>query len=87
MASAHSPAKLMQLSQAKHLSIFDDHDGGIGYVDTHFHNRSADKDIYLSFLEGRHHSFLFTGRHLSVHKTNAKAGQGSGGQPLEGCHC
>ena len=60
----------MQLRQAKAFGMLDDHDRGVGNVDTDLDHRGGHQDIKLTLLEVPHDRFLFGGAHPPVQQAD-----------------
>ena len=65
LTSAHAPAQLVQLREAKTLGVLDHHDCGIGHIHADFYDCCRDQRIQVAASEGRHCGFFF-GRVLAV---------------------
>ena len=59
LAATHPSSKLVKLRQTEPVGILDDHDGGIGDVDSDFDDRRGYEDVDLARPEAGHDSFLF----------------------------
>ena len=58
-SSSHATTELVQLREAKFLSIFDTHDGSILIVDTDFDNRSTAQYFNISTNKFVHDTIFF----------------------------
>ncbi len=72
----------MELGEAEALGVLDDHEGGIGDVDSYFDDGGGDEDVELAALEAGHGDFFVVGGHAAVEEAEAEAGEGAG---LEVC--
>ena len=67
MRAAPDPAaQLVQLRKAKTLGVFDDHQAGVGYIDTDFNDRCCDQHINLASGKSGHHRLLFVRLHAAM---------------------
>ena len=69
-AAAHAPAQLVQLRQTKALGVLDDHQGGVGHVNSHLDYRGADQNLDFSLFEALHDGAFFIGSHAAVQQSN-----------------
>ena len=60
-AAADASAELVELGEAEAIGVFDDHDGGVGYVDANFDDGGGDEDVELAALEAGHGDFFVVG--------------------------
>ena len=60
----------MELCQAEALCIFHHHNGCIGYIHPHFHNRSRYQNINIAGTEFLHHAVLIRRFHFPVQRGN-----------------
>ena len=65
----------MQLREAKALGVLDDHDGGVGDVDTDLNDGGRDEHIDFAALKAAHDDFLFVGVETAVEQAHAQAGE------------
>ena len=59
--------QLVQLREAETLGILDDHDRGIGDIDTHFDNSSCHEDVRLTRGKEHHLVVFLGGFHATMH--------------------
>ena len=45
---AHAAAELVQLRQPETLGVLDQHQGGVGNIDAHFHDAGADQNVQVA---------------------------------------
>jgi hypothetical protein len=59
----------MKLRKAEAFGVLDDHEGGPGHVNSHFHNRCPDQEMHPACAEISHGRFPFLGRQSAVHQS------------------
>ena len=75
-SAAPNPApKLMKLGKSKTFSVFDNHNGCIGNINTNLNHCCGHKRVYFSCRKPFHYIFLFERLHSSMQKTNALSSQ------------
>src|SRR5262249_15115364 len=77
-ATSDAAAQLMQLRESESLRMFDEHDGGIRHVDTHFDDRCRYEDVDLPGRESRHRCFFFLALQAAMQECNPAALEGLG---------
>src|SRR6267143_473049 len=85
-AAADAAAKLVELGEAKALSVLDDHDGGVGDVDADFHDGGGDEDLGFVFAEALHDFFFFVAGEAAVQEAELELGKNFARQALEFFH-
>ena len=65
----------MELGETEALGVENHHDGGVGYIHTHFDDGSGDKDLRLTAHKALHLLLLLTGFHATVHLTEPEFGE------------
>src|SRR5215471_3983422 len=76
--TSDTATQLVQLRESESLRMFDNHNGRIRDVDTHFDNRCRYEDIDVPGSERRHRCFLFLALQSAVQECNALALEGLG---------
>ena len=54
LSSAYSAPQLMELSEAKTLGVFDDHETGVGHINADFYHCCCDQQVNVTCLETIH---------------------------------
>ena len=70
LATAHAPAELMELGQAKPVRTFDQHHASIGHVDTDLYHRSGHQDVDLAIAEALHDRILLLALQPAVQESH-----------------
>ena len=70
--TTYTATQLMELGKTETLGIEDDHDGGIGHVDTHFDDCGGYKNLRFAAHKLLHLLFFVGWFHLAVHLAETK---------------
>ncbi|MNN36616.1 hypothetical protein D3C81_1505180 [compost metagenome] len=76
LAAADPAAQLMQLRQAKTVSVHDDHQCGVRDIYPDLHDSSGDEQLNLIAIEGPHDLIFLRRGHPSVEQTHLVAREG-----------
>src|SRR5882762_3744605 len=82
-AAADAAPKLVELGEAKALSVLDDHHGGVGDVDADFHDGGGDEDLGFVFAEALHDFFFFVAGEAAVQEAELELWKNFSRQSLE----
>ncbi|MNI82263.1 hypothetical protein D3C73_1389560 [compost metagenome] len=77
LTAAHPAPELMKLGQAEPVGVHDDHQGGVGHIDTDFDDGGGYKYLHLIAVKSPHYLVLLGRRHSAVQKTYTVAWKGS----------
>lgn len=84
-APSDTAAKLVELSKAEAVGLFDDHDGGVWNIDANFDDGGGNEAVYMSGSKAFHDGFAQWPSELAVEDCDACQGeQGSGKFHREG---
>ncbi|OQA18176.1 MAG: hypothetical protein BWY63_02140 [Chloroflexi bacterium ADurb.Bin360] len=75
LASPHTSPELVQLRQAKTLSAINQHDRGIGNINSDLYHRSRDENVQLTPHKARHHGILIIRFHTPVQQSKTQNGE------------
>src|SRR4029077_18411914 len=76
-SATDSTTELMELRQPEAFGVFNDHDRGVGHIDTDFDHRSSNQNIDLAFLEQPHGLILQIGVEAAVQEAYPQIGEHS----------
>ena len=74
-ATTYAATQLVKLRQTQAFWVFDNHQAGIGDVDTNFNHRSGDQQMQLALFEGLHDCLLLGGFHAAVNQADVELRQ------------
>ncbi len=77
-----APSQLMQLRQSEALGVLDDHDRGVGNVDTHFDDGGGDEHVDLAAAKLAHHAGLVGPPHPAGEQPDTQLREDLGAQSL-----
>ena len=72
-AAADASAELVELGDAEAFGLLDDHDGGIGHVDTDFDDGGGNEHLSLAFAEAVHDGVAVFAFHASVEEFDGES--------------
>ena len=68
--ATYTAAQLVQLCETEAICSLDDHQTGVGDVDSDFDDRGGDKNLYFISLETSHNQIFFGALHSAMHQTD-----------------
>lgn len=74
-AAADAPAKLVQLGEAEAFRVLNDHDRGVGDVDTDFDDSSGHENLNIVAAEFLHDVFFFFAGKAAVEQADLEFGE------------